>query len=253
MAWLITLLFALFASLDAAGDTCIRRADELMRATDFLTDEDTPFELTARVSYVRFDVRSDEPRAIVVDDASGSSVVFALQALPSGNDVRPGDRVRISGLVQPDGWPFATNCVTLARGTPPTPADVPIADLQDGNAAGQLGQALLQLLAVEVGRGGLDGSADGSRQLAELRSDEHLQVHVVSLERISILAQLGDFHANVRKDILISLRVANVRQVGNGHGLVCEKHCGEDLQGLVFRTLRHDFATQFVAAFDDKF
>ena len=141
MPWLVTFLFALFASLDAAGDTCIRQADELMRATNLLADEDTPFELTARVSYVRFDVRSGEPRAIVVNDASGASVVFALQSLPSGKDVRPGDQVRISGLLQPDGWPnvssrwpFATNCVTLARGTPPTPADIPIADLQDGKA-----------------------------------------------------------------------------------------------------------------------
>ena len=97
-----------------------------------------------------------------------------------------------------------------------------------------------------------DGGADGCRQLAEFLRGQHLQIHIIGLEGERVFVELGDLHPHQREDVLVTLRVADVGQVGNRHRRRREQHGGKHLQGLVLGPLRHNLSMQLMTAFYNK-
>ena len=48
------------------------------------------------------------------------------------------------------------------------------------------------------------------------------------------------------------LHIQNLRNIGDGHLLLGQKHSADDLQGLILRTLRPDSSAELITAFYNK-
>lgn len=95
-----------------------------------------PFRLTAQITYVRKDDNGCA-RAIGIEDTAGCQTMNVASNCPDAQRLTPGDIADISGVVRyfspTRTFIRAEDCRIIRHGTEPTPVNVSIADLLNGN------------------------------------------------------------------------------------------------------------------------
>ena len=128
-------LFALllFAFASAHADVPCRTAGELARTFSKGAATSRPFDLTARISYVRDDLLAV---VIGIEDATGAAIAEVPYALFGDRRPRPGDLVRLLGVAGPDAKGLhvaeVSRITTLAHGDPPLPTDARLSKILGG-------------------------------------------------------------------------------------------------------------------------
>ena len=95
-------------------------------------------------------------------------------------------------------------------------------------------------------------AAQGSTLLPEFFGAEVVEVDVVRLETVSPGSFALDFDTHARQQVNQLVDIDDVGEVGDGDGLRRQEHRTQNLQRLVFSSLRDDFTRQPLPSFDDK-
>ena len=83
----------------------------------------------------------------------------------------------------------------------------------------------------------------------EIHTHDVISIDLVSLECISALLMTGHLHTHTLKKQNKISHIQNLRNIGNRNLLLGQKHCTDNLQRLILRSLWSDFTTKLMSSF----
>ena len=95
---------------------------------------------------------------------------------------------------------------------------------------------------------------NGATEFCTLRhkvcTHDIVSINLISLEGIYTFVVTRNFHAHAFKKENEVFDIQDLRDIGNLHLLLCKKYRTDDLQGLIFCTLRSDCTAELMPAFN---